>query len=186
VLRNTENPRRLNNRGAGLVAAFWLASLSSAAHAQRDDPPLPPRLDAPLPANTQSAVSPRAGADQPRAATPAAPAGGASSSGAGAIEGPGRPPKAARLAPLPESRGEVPDEIIVLGSDDPWRLPDLGSWRAEEEQAERRARVRVTFLHLYDADAPQEPDNPFLIGREAQRFGRLQIFRWRVGRRSKN
>jgi hypothetical protein len=126
VLQNIERARRLKSRGAGLVAAFWLASLWSAAHAQRDDPPLPPRLDAPLPANTQSVVSPRAGADEPRAATPPAPAGGAAVSGAGATEGPGRPPKAARLAPLPESRGEAPDEIVVLGSDDPWRLAGRG------------------------------------------------------------
>lgn len=180
MLRNIERARRLKSRGAGLVAACWLASSWSAAHAQREDPPLPPRLDAPLPANTQPVGSPRAGADEPHAATPPSPASGASVSGV--VEGPGRP----RLAPLPESRAGAPDEIIVLGSDDPWRLPDLGSWRAEEEQAERRSRVRVTFLHLYDPDAPQEPANPFLIGREAQRFGRLQIFRWRVGHRSKD
>jgi hypothetical protein len=150
------------------TAAATLALAGLAARpvlAQRDDVPLPPRIDraerAPTPPPSASAIM--------------------------AIEAeslPGRPPRAWRLAPLPEDRGSTPDEIVVIGGAE-WRLPDLGSWRAEE-RAEERSRIRVTFLHLYDPEARQPSDNPFLLNGEQKRFGDIQVIRWRFGRKPKD
>ena len=100
---------------------------------------------------------------------------------------PARRPVRARLAPLPEDR-PVQDEIVVVGESE-WRLPDLGSdWRAQQE-AERAAaaRIRVTFLPLYDPEAPAATSDLFLVNREAQRrHGVVELFRVRFGRRGRD
>lgn len=170
-----EVPTRLRPRAnAGIAFVLAVASLAAGtALAQRDDVPLPPRID-------RSASGDRDPATRPApVAIPPSPI--------VAIEAeslPGRAPRSARLAPLPEDRGSTPDEIVVVGGAE-WRLPDLGSWRAKE-RAEERSRIRVTFLHLYDPEADRPADNPFLLNGEQQRFGNLQIIRWRFGRKPKD
>ena len=155
---------------AGIALAFGCFAGGGVRAQLDEDVPLPPRI------GRSETPAPKANAAPDRAALLAAPI--------VAIEAqsvPGRAPRAARLAPLPEDRHSTPDEIVVVGSAE-WRLPDLGSWRAEE-LAEERGRMRVSFLHLYDPDADQPPENPFLLNREQQRFGTIQFIRWRFGRK---
>ena len=98
-----------------------------------------------------------------------------------------RPPNAARLAPLPEERRPPSgvEEIVVLGGD--WRLPDLGSrWRARQEAAEEDAGLpHVTLLPLYDPERPTTFNNTFLLNREVERIGYIDLFRLRFGKRAK-
>jgi hypothetical protein len=86
---------------------------------------------------------------------------------------------------LPDDRGSAPDEIVVIGSAE-WRLPDLGSaWRAERDAEERAARLRRSVLPLYDPDKPPPAwFDTFLLNREAQRIGYIELFRVRIGGRS--
>jgi hypothetical protein len=122
---------------------------------QNDDVPLPPRIDAPA----------------------ARPAAGPSTS----IRAPDR----ARLAPLPEERRATTDEIIVIGGSQ-WRLPDLGSaWRAEQDEARSGARIQATLLPLYEAENPPTRNDTFLLNREVQRIGYIELFRIRFGRGSR-
>lgn len=91
-----------------------------------------------------------------------------------------RPPTATRLAPLPEERRDVPDEIVVTGQG--WRLPDLGSrWRAQQEAAERERRLHAVFLPLYDPNRPPQHTDWFWLNRETQRHGVIELFRFRFG-----
>jgi hypothetical protein len=97
-----------------------------------------------------------------------------------------RPPNAARLAPLPEERltPSGVEEIIVLGGN--WRLPDLGSrWRARQEAAEEAGVRHVTLLPLYDPERPTTFNNTFLLNREVERIGYIDLFRLRFGKREK-
>jgi hypothetical protein len=96
-----------------------------------------------------------------------------------------RPPNAARLAPLPEERGEAPEEIIVIGQG--WRLPDLGSeWRARQKEAEKNVgRFSVTALPLYDPAEPPLHAEVF-SSPEQRRHGYIELFRLRFGRRSRS
>lgn len=95
-----------------------------------------------------------------------------------------RPPNAARLAPLPEERGNEPEEIIVIGQG--WRLPDLGSeWRARQEEAEKDGRFALTVLPLYDPERPALRSE-FFSSPEQRRHGYIEIFRFRFGRRSRD
>jgi hypothetical protein len=97
-----------------------------------------------------------------------------------------RPPNAARLAPLREERRSPSgiDEIIVLGGN--WRLPDLGSrWRARQQAAEEAGVPHLTLLPLYDPERPTTFNNTFLLNREFERVGYIDLFRFRFGRRSK-
>jgi hypothetical protein len=138
-----------------LALAIVAMLASTIAVAQDDDVPLPPRIDAPAPA--------AAAASTTRALKPA---------------------ESARLAPLPEERPQVDDEILVIGETG-WRLPDLGSdWRAERDAEEREQRFRRTFLPLYDPENPPMRADSLMLNREAQRVGFIQIFRLRFGRRS--
>ena len=97
-----------------------------------------------------------------------------------------RPPNAARLAPLPEDR-KAPngvEEIIVLGGN--WRLPDLGSrWRARQEAADDAGVPHLTLLPLYDPEHPTTFNNTFLLNREVERIGYIDLFRVRFGKRAK-
>jgi hypothetical protein len=98
-----------------------------------------------------------------------------------------RAPVRTRLAPLPDDR-PMQDEIVVIGRSQ-FRLPDLGSsWRAEQEAArEAAARIRVTFLPLYDPEAEPLANDLFLVNREAQRrHGVIELFRLRFGRRGRD
>lgn len=93
-----------------------------------------------------------------------------------------RPPNAARLAPLPEERGDEPEEIIVIGQG--WRLPDLGSeWRARQAEAANEGRFSLTVLPLYDPENPPLRSEIF-SSPEERRHGYIEIFRFRFGRRS--
>lgn len=94
-----------------------------------------------------------------------------------------RPPNAARLAPLPEERGDEPEEIIVIGQ--AWRLPDLGSeWRAQQEEAANEGRFSATVLPLYDPERPPLR-SPFFSSPEQRRHGYIELFRLRFGPRSR-
>lgn len=94
-----------------------------------------------------------------------------------------RPPNAARLAPLPEDRGEEPEEIVVIGQG--WRLPDLGSeWRARQEEAEGSGRFTATALPLYDPSEPPLHTEAFRAP-EQRRHGYIELFRLRFGRRDR-
>jgi hypothetical protein len=113
---------------------------------------------------------------------PRAPRIGTATQGTGAPSTPSlRPPTAARLAPLPEQRRDVPDEIVVTGQG--WRLPDLGSgWRAEQRANERDRRLHAVLLPLYDPNRPPLRAEGFWLNREAQRQGYIELFRFRFGR----
>ena len=166
-------PKPDPRRPAGAAAALGLVLLCTGAHAQTDDVPLPPRIDRVERVDSSSRPTPEPIAAETRRVIAAE-----------AESRPGRAPKAARLAPLPDDRRDAPDEIVVIG-DAQWRLPDLGSWRAEQ-LAEERARMRVSFLHLYPVENDPTSRNPFLLDSEQQRFGEIQVVRWRFGHRSKN
>lgn len=147
--------------------ACAFALLGSAAHAQFRDVPPPPRLD--------RAEEPAA----PNAEQPASPDPSFSERLRNA-----RPPNAARLAPLPEDRGETTDEVVVIGSG--WRLPDLGSdWRAQQEAETRRA-LGSTIVPLYDPEKAPTFNNTYLLNREMQRVGYIELFRFRFGDRRRS
>lgn len=172
---NEQSPRT-GVRLCAVGLALASVCLASGVRAQRDDDvPLPPRIDRSEAPAGESSLGPQAAA---LLASPIV-----------AIEAqslPGHAPRAARLAPLPEDRGSTPDEIVVVGSAE-WRLPDLGSWRAQERAEERKSRIRVTFLHLFDPDDVKRPEqNPFFLNNEQQRFGTIQVVRWRFGRKDKD
>jgi hypothetical protein len=153
---------------AAAIATLAAAGLASRAAAQRDDVPLPPRLE------REPVAAPNDGARAPDAPPIAV---GAPTQGAG------RPPNAASLAPLPEERADPIEEIVVIGSG--WRLPDLGSaWRAKQKEKEESGRFSATFLPLYDPDdPPQHIESPWLAP-EARRVGYIELFRLRFGRRA--
>lgn len=94
-----------------------------------------------------------------------------------------RPPNAARLAPLPEERGDEPEEIIVIGQG--WRLPDLGSeWRSRQEETANEGRFSATVLPLYDPEKPPLRSE-FFSSPEQRRHGYIELFRLRFGPRSR-
>jgi hypothetical protein len=161
------------------------------ARAQGDDVPPPPRIDR----GTDAAPAPSAGR-RPANATPQ-PRGdllfelkpqdlAAAAPPPSTLDPFLRPPNAARLAPLPEDR-KAPngvEEIIVLGGN--WRLPDLGSrWRARQEAAEDAGVPHLTLLPLYDPEHPTTFNNTFLLNREFERIGYIDLFRVRFGKRAK-
>jgi hypothetical protein len=97
-----------------------------------------------------------------------------------------RVPDRARLAPLPEERGATTDEIVVIGGAQ-WRLPDLGSaWREDQEAADDAARIQTAFLPLYDPENPPQRSDLFVLNREQQRVGYIELFRIRFGRRPRD
>jgi hypothetical protein len=181
-------------RRARLAPAFVVACVFplTSALAQKDDVPRPPRID--------RAETPR-GSPAPRAADGAR----VESRGellfelrpedlkeADAVPSPSvpdtsvRPPNAARLAPLPEERRPPSgvEEIIVLGGN--WRLPDLGSrWRARQDAADEAGVPHVTLLPLYDPEHPTTFNNTFLLNREMERIGYIDLFRVHFGKRAK-
>jgi hypothetical protein len=159
--------RRAAKRSAHCAALLALAA--APALAQDDDILRPPRLD-------RAEEPPR---PTPTITEPEPPARARPSARAVEQRG-GRPPNAARLAPLPEQRPNPPDEIVVVAQG--WRLPDLGSaWRAK--QAEEAGRAGITILPLYDPEKPQQWSNTFLLNREAARVGYIELFRGRFGRK---
>jgi hypothetical protein len=152
--------RRSAERRATAACAWLAAALLAPLAAQEADVPRAPRiLDAP--------AVPRS--VPPPAAAPAAPA--------------GRPPNAARLAPLPEERDDDIEEIVVTGQG--WRLPDLGSeWRARQREAARTSRF--TALPLYDPSRPPQAAAGILASPEQRRHGVIELFRLRFGRRPRD
>jgi hypothetical protein len=159
-------PRAADKRICGLA----LALLGATAHGQFRDVPPPPRLE---------------GAETDVQAPPAEPPPPLEAEPTPFLERlrTARPPNAARLAPLPEERGDRPDEVIVIGSG--WRLPDLGSdWRAEQA-AENPPALGTTILPLYDPEAPTNIDTE-LLNREMTRIGYIELFRFRFGDRRRS
>jgi len=188
MVRADEHRARATLRGVG--AALLLVALLTAggARAQGDDVPQPPRLER--------------GASAPRklpATAPAEPRGeilfelrpqdlaeAAAHAPPSALDTSARPPNAARLAPLPEERRAPSgvEEIIVLGGN--WRLPDLGSrWRARQQAADDAGVPHLTLLPLYDPEHPTTFNNTFLLNREMERIGYIDLFRLRFGKRTK-
>jgi hypothetical protein len=160
-------------RGVESAVAVFAAALAAVAAqplaAQNADAPRAPRIiDAP-PSPTQTPAPAVATTPELRAVT---------------LANGGRPPNAARLAPLPDERNDEPEEIIVIGQG--WRLPDLGSeWRARQKEAESESRFHATVLPLYDpADPPIHSDA--FMSREQRRHGYIELFRLRFGRRSRD
>ncbi|HEY8519010.1 MAG TPA: hypothetical protein VIN61_02930 [Gammaproteobacteria bacterium] len=97
------------------------------------------------------------------------------------IPPPARPGES-RLASLPE---EV-EEIVVIGEESQWRLPDLGSsFRQRQEEERRQGRIAAEFLPLYDPEQPPLTSGLLRIDREAERVGFIQLFRIRFGRRNR-
>jgi hypothetical protein len=141
------------------------------------------------PVAAQGADAPRAPRilDRPGAAAPATPPAAAPPEQpplrpAVALPDSRRPPNSARLAPLPEERGDEPEEIIVIGQG--WRLPDLGSeWRARQKEAASEGRFTATALPLYDPAEPPLHTEAF-TSPEQRRHGYIELFRLRFGRRS--
>jgi hypothetical protein len=147
-----------------VLCALAAATAPHAALAQKNDVPLPPRIE------RRADPAPAASA----ANVPAAPL-------PPPIAGSPRPPNAAMLAPLPEDRDNKPDEIIVFGEG--WRLPDLGSeWRRKQEEAEDTGRFHVTFMPLFDPSRPPQRSEPLLAPTEWQRHGYIELFRMRFGK----
>jgi hypothetical protein len=171
-MRHTADRYRISShiarreKWAALMACALVAAGPAAA--QRDDVPLPPRLDRePAPAATP----------QQPTASPLPP------EIAGALANANRPPNSATLAPLPAERTETPDEIIVIGTG--WRLPDLGSaWRAKQQEKDGIGRFSAKFLPYYDPDNPPPRLESPLLAPEARRVGYIELFRMRFGRRA--
>lgn len=89
-------------------------------------------------------------------------------------------PGEAILAELPEDRQEVLEEVVVIG-EAPWRLPDLGTvWRAENPEP-RESRLAVRFLPLYDPELEDRSSDIFVINKQQERLGYLELFRIRFG-----
>jgi hypothetical protein len=155
---------------------------TSAAQAQPSDVPLPPRLDRP------PAAAPRSAEPQPPTpiivTEPIAPRSARARDPLTAFSL-GRPPNAARLAPLPaavaETPADSPDEIVVIGAG--VRLPDLGSdWR---DQQDERRRLGKTILPIYDPEHPVTFPNTFVLNTEQQRVGYIELFRFKFGKKPK-
>ncbi len=93
-------------------------------------------------------------------------------------------PGAASLAELPEDRVTVLEEIVVIAeiNKDVWRLPDLGAtWRLENETP-RKSRLAVRYLPLYDPALADRLPDLFLLNKQEERAGYLELFRIRFGR----
>jgi hypothetical protein len=182
-------PRALTRSAA---AVLLLSVATASVHAQGDDVPRPPRLDraaedAPGPNARRPGNTPaQTRGDLLFELRPQDLAEARAQPPPSAIDTFMRPPNAARLAPLPEERltPSGVEEIIVLGGN--WRLPDLGSrWRARQEAADEAGIPHVTVLPLYDPERPTPFNNTFLLNREVERIGYIDLFRLRFGKRAK-
>ena len=84
------------------------------------------------------------------------------------------------LAPLPSNRVQVLEEIVVVGSNE-WRLPDLGAtWRTLFER-DPESRVTMRFLPLYDPEQADRMPDLFLLNKQEERTGYIELFRIRFG-----
>lgn len=149
-----------------LVVYAWLAAvLSGSAAAQNAEVPRAPRIiGAPQVTLPPSEAVPATNAQLPATGIRV------------------RPPNAARLAPLPEERGDI-EEIVIIGQG--WRLPDLGSeWRARQKESARSGRFSATALPLYDPAHPPARIESFAVSPEQRRHGYIDLFRLRFGKRT--
>ena len=84
------------------------------------------------------------------------------------------------LARLPANRVAAMEEIVVLG-DERWRLPDLGAaWRAANEDRPE-SRVAIRYLPLYDPEQADRWPDLFLLNKQEERTGYIELFRIRFG-----
>jgi len=84
------------------------------------------------------------------------------------------------LAQLPEDREPLLEEIVVI-AEESWRLPDLGStWRLEHERP-TKSRLTVSVLPLYDPELADRLPDLFLLNKQEERVGYLELFRIRFG-----
>jgi hypothetical protein len=175
----------------GVPAVLATCALPVAIVYAQDDVPRAPRIDRAAEAPRTPPPRPRPGAVENRGQLlfelrPQDLAEAAAQAPPSALDTFMRPPNAARLAPLPEERRAPSgvEEIIVLGGN--WRLPDLGSrWRARQEAAEEAGVPHLTLLPLYDPERPTTFNNTFLLNREVERVGYIDLFRLRFGKRDK-
>ncbi len=85
--------------------------------------------------------------------------------------------------PVSSDQEEVLEEIIVVRKSE-WRLPDLGSsWRAGQEAREKQGRTGWELLPRYDLEQADRHRDLSLLGKEEQRVGFIQLFRFSFGRR---
>ena len=152
-------------RKALAIYAWLAAALAGTAAAQNAEVPRAPRI-----------------IGAPQAPAPSSEAVPATSAPLPATGMRVRPPNAARLAPLPEERGDI-EEIVIIGQG--WRLPDLGSeWRARQKEAASSGRFSATALPLYDPARPPPRIESFAVSPEQRRHGYIDLFRLRFGRRT--
>jgi hypothetical protein len=171
---------RIDSTSVRAIAAAVLLLGAATAHAQRvGDVPLPPRLDQP-----PKAPPPSAARDTPTPiiiTEPIAPRSARAREPLTAFSF-GRPPNAAQRAPLPaaleETKGDKPDEIVVIGAG--WRLPDLGSDFVDQEQESRR--LGKSILPLYDPEHPVTFPNTFVLNAEQNRVGYIELFKFKFGK----
>ncbi|HZF29206.1 MAG TPA: hypothetical protein VE907_08825 [Gammaproteobacteria bacterium] len=165
------------------IAPALLLLAAGAALGQPSDVPLPPRIDRP-----PAKAPPSAGRDAPTpiiVTEPIAPRSARAREPLTAFSF-GRPPNAARLAPLPpaiaEAHSDAPDEIVVIGGR---RLPDLGSeWR--DQGGDERRRLGKTILPVYDPEHPVTFPNTWVLNQEQQRVGYIELFRFKFGKKAKD
>jgi hypothetical protein len=97
---------------------------------------------------------------------------------------PSEMPQRARLEPRTDGPREEPIEEVLVVREDPWRLPDLGSeWRARQQDEVDTGRITAEFLPLYDPEDEDPFRGFFLLNREMQRVGFIEVFRIRFGDR---
>ena len=89
-------------------------------------------------------------------------------------------PGEASLAELPEDRAAELEEIVVIG-EERWRLPDLGAtWRLQNEPIPE-TRLAVRYLPLYDPELADRMPDLFLLNKQEERAGYIELFRIRFG-----
>ncbi len=194
---NRSTPRTLSSarartaphaRAAALFAASFVLAAALPAAAQDTGGP-----GAPAGAPAEPPPPPRI-LDQERAAVhDRAENGGAAAASGEASEPASRTPASAdarpfdaHLAPPQKGRPDDLDEVVVVGRNNPFNLPDLGGAKAAAEAAQGSGRIRVKLLPLDDSYIGASRDEDLFGNREIQRVGYIHLFELRFGGRHKD